>query len=82
MAMYYYASKISAVACGTRCRQSVIQKARGNSNSGNKDKDRLKANKNGKNSEKDCTADDDDEKIANGCNQLMVCSEIFFCFSS
>ncbi|XP_073825479.1 uncharacterized protein isoform X2 [Musca autumnalis] len=29
MAMYYYASKISAIACGTRCRQSVLQKSRG-----------------------------------------------------
>lgn len=27
--MYYYASKISAIACGTRCRQSVLQKSRG-----------------------------------------------------
>lgn len=27
MAMYYYASKISAVAfCGTRCKQTVLQK--------------------------------------------------------
>ncbi|XP_050320215.1 ras-GEF domain-containing family member 1B isoform X2 [Bactrocera neohumeralis] len=29
MAMYYYASKISAIACGTRCRQTVLQKSRG-----------------------------------------------------
>ncbi|XP_055375627.1 ras-GEF domain-containing family member 1B [Condylostylus longicornis] len=29
MAMYYYASKISAIACGTRCKQSVLQKSRG-----------------------------------------------------
>ncbi|KAH8267419.1 hypothetical protein KR018_001033 [Drosophila ironensis] len=29
MAMYFYASKISAIACGTRCRQSVLQKSRG-----------------------------------------------------
>ncbi|XP_055839555.1 ras-GEF domain-containing family member 1B [Episyrphus balteatus] len=29
MAMYYYASKISAIACGTRCKQTVLQKSRG-----------------------------------------------------
>ncbi|XP_070132982.1 ras-GEF domain-containing family member 1B-B isoform X2 [Drosophila bipectinata] len=29
MAMYFYASKISAIACGTRCRQTVLQKSRG-----------------------------------------------------
>lgn len=27
--MYFYASKISAIACGTRCRQTVLQKSRG-----------------------------------------------------
>lgn len=29
MAMYYYASKISAIACGTHCRQNVLRKSRG-----------------------------------------------------
>jgi len=29
MAMYFYASKISAIACGTRCKQTVLQKSRG-----------------------------------------------------
>ncbi|XP_051858538.1 uncharacterized protein LOC117565355 isoform X2 [Drosophila albomicans] len=29
MAMYFYASKISAIACGSRCKQSVLQKSRG-----------------------------------------------------
>ncbi|KAH8413447.1 hypothetical protein KR009_011333 [Drosophila setifemur] len=29
MAMYFYASKISAIACGMRCKQSVLQKSRG-----------------------------------------------------
>lgn len=29
MAVYYFASKISAMACGTRCAESVLQKARG-----------------------------------------------------
>lgn len=28
MAMYYYASKLSAIACGTRCRQSDNKKNR------------------------------------------------------
>lgn len=27
--MYFYASKISAIACGTRCKQTVLQKSRG-----------------------------------------------------
>ncbi|XP_017117001.1 uncharacterized protein LOC108138937 isoform X2 [Drosophila elegans] len=29
MAMYFYASKISAIACGMRCKQTVLQKSRG-----------------------------------------------------
>ncbi|XP_032595223.1 uncharacterized protein LOC6567062 isoform X2 [Drosophila grimshawi] len=29
MAMYFYASKISAIACGTRSKQTVLQKSRG-----------------------------------------------------
>ncbi|XP_030555345.1 uncharacterized protein LOC115758735 [Drosophila novamexicana] len=29
MAMYFYASKISAIVCGTRCKQTVLQKSRG-----------------------------------------------------
>lgn len=37
MAMYYYASKLSAIACGTRCKQAVLQKNRGQRD---RDKDR------------------------------------------
>lgn len=37
MAMYYYATKLSAIACGTRCRQAVMQKNRGQRD---RDKDR------------------------------------------
>lgn len=29
MAMYYYASKLSAMACGIRCKQTIIQRNRG-----------------------------------------------------
>jgi len=29
MAMYFYASKISAIICATRCKQTVLQKSRG-----------------------------------------------------
>ena len=29
MAMYYYASKISAIACGTRSKQAALKKSRG-----------------------------------------------------
>ncbi|XP_055593385.1 ras-GEF domain-containing family member 1B isoform X2 [Uranotaenia lowii] len=35
MAMYYYASKLSAVACGTRCRQGFVRKHR-NRNANNR----------------------------------------------
>ncbi|XP_049536781.1 ras-GEF domain-containing family member 1B [Anopheles darlingi] len=36
MAMYYYASKLSAVACGTRCRQGLARRQRSNrTNTGN-----------------------------------------------
>lgn len=38
MAMYYYASKISAIACGTHCRQNVLRKSRGQRD---RDKDTL-----------------------------------------
>lgn len=29
MAMYYYASKISAIACGARCKKNMFKRARG-----------------------------------------------------
>ncbi|KAH8378476.1 hypothetical protein KR093_011607 [Drosophila rubida] len=38
MAMYFYASKISAIVCATRCKQTVLQKSRGQ-----RDRDKDKA---------------------------------------
>ncbi|KAM8716207.1 hypothetical protein ACLKA7_003139 [Drosophila subpalustris] len=38
MAMYFYASKISAIICATRCKQTVLQKSRGQ-----RDRDKDKA---------------------------------------
>ncbi|KAH8263632.1 hypothetical protein KR044_011771 [Drosophila immigrans] len=38
MAMYFYASKISAIVCATRCKQTVLQKSRGQ-----RDRDKEKA---------------------------------------
>lgn len=35
--MYYYASKLSAIACGTRCKQAILQK-----NRGQRDRDKLR----------------------------------------
>ncbi|XP_067625318.1 uncharacterized protein [Eurosta solidaginis] len=52
MAMYYYASKISAIACGTRCRKSVLQKSRGQ-----RDRDKYVA----------CDDDDINASGNNGC---------------
>ncbi|XP_062134006.1 uncharacterized protein LOC133844153 isoform X1 [Drosophila sulfurigaster albostrigata] len=39
MAMYFYASKLSAIVCATRCKQTVLQKSRGQRDR-DKDKDR------------------------------------------
>ncbi|XP_023170931.2 uncharacterized protein LOC111599494 isoform X2 [Drosophila hydei] len=39
MAMYFYANKISAIVCGTRCKQAVLQKSRG---SRDRDKDKCR----------------------------------------
>ncbi|XP_002003723.3 uncharacterized protein LOC6577786 [Drosophila mojavensis] len=39
MAMYFYANKISAIVCGARCKQAVLQKSRG---SRDRDKDKCR----------------------------------------
>uniref|UniRef100_A0A1B0FGP8 N-terminal Ras-GEF domain-containing protein n=1 Tax=Glossina morsitans morsitans TaxID=37546 RepID=A0A1B0FGP8_GLOMM len=56
MAMYYYASKISAIACGTRCKQTVLQKSRGQ-----RDRDKCTANSGGKTRSHIYTDTDDDD---------------------
>uniref|UniRef100_A0A1A9ZIM6 Uncharacterized protein n=1 Tax=Glossina pallidipes TaxID=7398 RepID=A0A1A9ZIM6_GLOPL len=56
MAMYYYASKISAIACGTRCKQTVLQKSRGQ-----RDRDKCTANSGGKARSHIYTDTDDDD---------------------
>ncbi|XP_055639540.1 ras-GEF domain-containing family member 1B [Toxorhynchites rutilus septentrionalis] len=50
MAMYYYASKLSAVACGTRCRQGLTRRQR---------------NRNGRNQGKKEDDEDSDDNIKN-----------------
>ncbi|XP_053662843.1 ras-GEF domain-containing family member 1B-like [Anopheles marshallii] len=49
MAMYYYASKLSAVACGTRCRQGLARRQRTN-----------RTNRQGQGGKKDDDEDSDD----------------------
>lgn len=51
MAMYYYASKLSAMACGIRCKQAIIQR-----NRGHRDRDKCDIH--------DCGEDDEDDNDA------------------
>uniref|UniRef100_A0A1A9WZ42 N-terminal Ras-GEF domain-containing protein n=1 Tax=Glossina brevipalpis TaxID=37001 RepID=A0A1A9WZ42_9MUSC len=62
MAMYYYASKISAIACGTRCKQTVLQKSRGQ-----RDRDKCTANSGGKTRSHIYTTDTDDDTDDREC---------------
>lgn len=56
MAMYFYASKISAIACGSRCKQTVLQKSRGQRD---RDKRRhYRGNRHQSSSESETSADD------------------------
>lgn len=53
--MYYYASKLSAIACGTRCKQAVLQK-----NRGQRDRDKLRRLRTGHDDDHDIDSDDID----------------------
>ncbi|KAM8716913.1 hypothetical protein ACLKA7_003736 [Drosophila subpalustris] len=57
MAMYFYASKISAIACGSRCKQTVLQKSRGQRDR-DKNKHRHRGRYHQSSSESDTSADD------------------------
>lgn len=56
MAMYYYASKLSAIACGTRCRHNTVGQQR--------QRDRHKGGRRRHKSNDDDSDDDKDAKVS------------------
>ncbi|KAL7742186.1 hypothetical protein ACLKA6_005455 [Drosophila palustris] len=77
--MYFYASKISAIACGSRCKQTVLQKSRGQ-----RDRDKSKHRHRGRyhqsSSESDTSADDNccglDTEIAPHPNLSVISIDV------
>lgn len=60
MAMYYYASKLSSIACGTRCKHAVAQQRHHGQRDRNKGRHKTKANED----------DSEDETDAKVCDLL------------
>ncbi|KAH8418776.1 hypothetical protein KR222_002167 [Zaprionus bogoriensis] len=72
MAMYFYATKISAIVCAARCKRSVLQKSRGQ-----RDRDKQKC-RHGKRSRRRtrCSSDSDSEDCCEGHDEAGEISHL------